>query len=326
MQTNIKTIEKLVPVLETVVTKVKNCRLPLDISKFRNEYSFKSGIFTFSSEKVMKNETVSKAPTAVLYMFPTAAACVGAGSCRDLCLNTAGVPMYLKNKIACRLRRDKAFREQTNIFVRNLVIESLKFYRKNASWDRCGLRLNGTSDFPWFAIPCTITQEDSDYCMKAFNIRIEAKRHKSVLEAILFSHDNYLEQLVKEKCKAYDYTKNVLFEQYLDYIDYLDYHLSLSHGSKFDTFSLSKKLGKNYLAAVQATRKSDLPKFIKYNGEIFETFDADTTDFRYDDKSDKMRIGLLRIKRTPNQTQEKLDKFCIKYETVKPEQVWQAVK
>ena len=59
-----------------------------------------------------------------------------------------------------------------------------------------------------------------------------------------------------------------------------------------------------------------MPKLIKVDGKIYETFDSDKTDFRPLDKNDKTRIGLLRYKRTPNDNQELINKFCLKFEII----------
>ena len=40
-------------------------------------------------------------------------------------------------------------------------------------------------------------------------------------------------------------------------------------------------------------------------------FDADKTDFRPLDSNDKTYIAGLRIKRTPNQTKEQRQEFCL---------------
>ena len=315
MQTTVK--NSLKTVNDSILTSVKACRKPKDLAEFSKLWDFNStNTYTATSPKVIKNELVSLAPTLVLYMYPTKQACPAAGTCRQLCLNTAGNPMYLKGKLACRVRRNKAFLNDANRFTRNLVLEAYRFYRKHANWDKLGLRLNGVSDWQWFKIAVTITQADSDYFLKAFNIYIKPKRYQSVLEAILFGHDNYLEQNIIDKMVCYDYTKRIDFTDNLEYISKLKYHLSLSHGSKFDTLELAEKLGLNYLAAYKPIKGQPMPKLIKYRGKIYETFNAEKTDYRPLDKSDKTRIGLLPIKRTPNSTPELEDLFCIKFEIV----------
>ena len=315
MQTAIKSSLKTVN--DSILTSVKACRKPKDLAEFSKLWNLdSSNTYTATSPKVIKNELVSMAPTLVLFMFPTQQACPAAGTCRKLCLNTAGNPAYLKGKLACRVRRNKAFLNDANRFTRNLVLEAYRFYRKHANWDKLGLRLNGVSDWQWFKIAVTITQADSDYFLKAFNIYIKPKRYQSVLEAILYGHDNYLEQNISQKMICYDYTKRIDFVDSLEYINKLNYHLSLSHGSKFDTLELAEKLGLNYLAAYKPIKGQPMPKLIKYRGKIYETFNAEKTDYRPLDKSDKTRIGLLPYKRTPYDTKELIDAFCIQFEII----------
>lgn len=317
LMTQTSTRQTLNTVNETLLTSVKACRKPEDLAEFSKLWKLNStNTYTATSPKVIKNELVSMAPTLVLYMYPTKQACPAAGTCRQLCLNTAGNPAYLKGKLACRVRRNKAFLNDAGRFTRNLVLEAYRFYRKHANWDKLGLRLNGVSDWQWFKIAVTITQADSDYFLKAFNIYIQPKRYQSILEAILSGHDNYLEQNISQKMVCYDYTKRVDFVDSLEYINKINYHLSLSHGSKFDTLETAEKLGLNYLAAYKPIKGQPMPKLIKYRGKIYETFNAEKTDYRPLDKNDKTRIGLLPIKRTPNSTPELEEEFCLKFEII----------
>ena len=104
-------------------------QLATDLKEFRNQWNLKSNnTFTYTSPKILKNEKVLNIPTVVLYLKPTAKACPAAGSCRSMCLNLAGNPAYLNNKLKCRSRRDLAFRTNENLFLRNLVIELFRFY------------------------------------------------------------------------------------------------------------------------------------------------------------------------------------------------------
>ena len=68
-----------------------------------------SNFFTFTNPKVLKNDKVSDIPTAILMLMNTPKACPSAGSCRSVCLITSGNPIYLDNKIKCRIRRNNAF-------------------------------------------------------------------------------------------------------------------------------------------------------------------------------------------------------------------------
>ena len=123
-------------------------QLSNDLRQFKQANKLNpSNVLTLTNPKVLKSESI--APTAVLHLLPTKAACPAAGTCALVCLNTAGNPAYLKGKLACRARRDKAFRTSPNLFLRLLTIEVLRFYSKNSTNELLGLRLNGTSDIDW---------------------------------------------------------------------------------------------------------------------------------------------------------------------------------
>ena len=87
--------------------------------------------------------------------------------------------------------------------------------------------------------------------------------------------------------------------------------MTLSHGSKFDTLTKALELKLNYAAAFDLKKSQELPEYIILNGIKIYIFDADKTDFRPLDKSDRTYIAGLRIKRTPNQTEEMRKAFCI---------------
>ena len=286
-------------------------QLSNDLREFRNKWNLKSSnTFTFTSPKVMKNLEVSNAPTLVLYLLPTSKACPAAGTCRKICLNTAGNPVYLDNKLKCRKRRNDAFMQDFNLFLRNLVLETIRFYSKNRDYEKLGLRLNGTSDYAWENVPVTITSKDSEYLLKQFNVFIEPIRYSSILEAILKGLDTKLNQSINTKLIAYDYTKRI-DRDWEKCRNKLNYHLTLSHGSKFDTLSKALELKLNYAAAFDLKKSELFPEYIKINGRKIYIFDADKTDFRPLDNNDKTYIAGLRMKRTPNQTKEDRKQFCI---------------
>ena len=286
-------------------------QLSKDLKEFRNKWNLKTNnTFTLTSPKVMKNLTVSNAPTLVLYLLPTSKACPAAGTCRKICLNTAGNPAYLNNKLKCRQRRNNAFMQDFNLFLRNLVLETIRFYSKNRDYEKLGLRLNGTSDYAWENVPVTITSNDSDYLLKQFGVYIEPIRYTSILEAILKGLDTKLNQSINTKLIAYDYTKRI-DRDWEKCRNKLNYHLTLSHGSKFDTLSKALELKLNYAAAFDLKKSELFPEYIELKGKKIYIFDADKTDFRPLDNNDKTYIAGLRMKRTPNQTKEDRKQFCI---------------
>ena len=178
-------------------------QLASDLKEFRNKWNLKSNnTFTYTSPKILKNEKVLNIPTVVLYLKPTAKACPAAGSCRSMCLNLAGNPAYLNNKLKCRSRRDIAFRTSENLFLRNLVIELFRFYSKNRSFKTLGCRLNGVSDHNWLEIPVTITSDDTLYISNKFDIWVESKTYSNIFELVRDSKDikvNYYKSSISNK-------------------------------------------------------------------------------------------------------------------------------
>ena len=286
-------------------------QLSNDLKEFRNKWNLKSNnTFTYTSPKILKNEKVLNIPTVVLYLKPTAKACPAAGSCRSMCLNLAGNPAYLNNKLKCRSRRDLAFRTDENLFLRNLVIELFRFYSKNRSFKTLGCRLNGVSDHNWMSIPINLTFEDSHYLKTKFNINVASHiNYSNIFDLIQLSYDNELKRPVKEKLKFYDYSKRIDLD--FNLAKKLNYHLTLSAGSLFDTLGTAIKYKLNYAGVLNVKRNAVLPSHIEINGIKFPVIDGDITDWRIGDNNDTTNIVGLRVKRTPNQTEEMRKAFCI---------------
>ena len=200
-----------------------------------------SNFFTFTNPKVLKNEKVSEIPTAILMLMNTPKACPSAGTCREVCLITSGNPIYLDNKIKCRIRRNNAFMSDYSIFLRYLVVNCFRHYAKHRGTDKVGFRLNGVSDYAWEDFSVKLTAEDTDYIKKAFNIYIEPIRYGSVIEAVQKAIDLNDNKLLKNSVQFYDYSKRI--DRDFKKIKALNYHITLSHGSKEDTFSKALELG-----------------------------------------------------------------------------------
>ena len=162
-----------------------------------------SNFFTFTNPKVLKNEKISEIPTAVLMLMNTPKACPAAGSCREVCLITSGNPIYLDNKIKCRIRRNKAFMTDYSIFLRYLVVNCFRHYSKNRTAEKVAYRLNGVSDYAFEDLSVNLTSEDTDYIQKAFNIYIEPIRYGSVIEAVQKAIDLNDNSLVKNSVQFY---------------------------------------------------------------------------------------------------------------------------
>ena len=283
-------------------------QLSNDLRQFKQAFKLNpSNVLTLTNPKVLKSDSI--APTAVLHLLPTRQACPAAGTCALVCLNTAGNPAYLKGKLACRARRDKAFRESPNLFLRLLTIEVLRFYSKNRDNDLLGLRLNGTSDYHWENIAVNITESDSKYVLKHFNINLNCGRYDSILLAILNAYDYNKESRVGDTLHAYDYTKRT--DRDFQKCHNMGYHLTLSHGSKFNTLQAALENKLNYAAAFDIGRNKPLPETITINGVTFKILDGDLSDWRIGDKNGETYIIGLRFKRVPNMTEELKRSFCI---------------
>jgi hypothetical protein len=283
-------------------------QLSNDLRQFKQAFKLNpSNVLTLTNPKVLKSESI--APTAVLHLLPTKAACPAAGTCALVCLNTAGNPAYLKGKLACRARRDKAFRTSPNLFLRLLTIEVLRFYSKNSTNELLGLRLNGTSDYHWENIAVNITETDSRYILKTFNINLNSGRYDSILLAILNAFDYNKEARVGDTLHAYDYTKRT--DRDFQVCHNMGYHLTLSHGSKFNTLQAALENKLNYAAAFDIGRNKPLPETVTIDGVIFPVLDGDKTDWRIGDREGQTHIVGLRFKRVPNMTEELKKSFCI---------------
>ena len=275
--------------------------IPADIRQVRTQYGFNSSnVLTLTNPKVLKSEIV--APTAVLHLAPKyRGSCPAAGSCASLCLNTAGNPAYLKGKLLRRRLRSDAFADHPAAFTRLLVLEVCRFVSK--LWKLqpvIGLRLNGTSDFLWERVPVEICQDLADYCQAQFGLSLPVGRFSSLLEPLVAAIPNL---------RPYDYSKRT--DRDWKAAARLGYHLTLSHGSTSDTFGAAVSHGLNYAAAIDLPRGAALPETVRINGEQFATLDGDTTDWRPGDASGQTHVVLLRIKRTPGQTEEQRRAFCI---------------
>jgi len=268
-----------------------------------------SNFFTFTNPKVLKNDKISNIPTAILMLMNTPKACPSAGSCRSVCLITSGNPIYLDNKIKCRIRRNNAFMSDYSIFLRYLVVNCFRHYAKNRTADKVGFRLNGVSDYAWEDFSVKLTAEDTDYIKKAFNIYIEPIRYGSVIEAVQKAIDLNDNKLIRNSVQFYDYSKRI--DRDFKKIKALNYHITLSHGSKHDTFKKALELGLNYAAAFNLKKSQDLPKNFTYKGIKLNVIDGDITDYRPLDNNNKTNIVGLHFKIVVNKDNAKKLDFCI---------------
>ncbi len=281
-----------------------------DMKNFSKKHNLTySNFFTFTNPKVEKNTKISNVPTAILMLLNTAKACPAAGSCRKVCLITSGNPVYKENKMKCRLRRNNAFMNDYSMFLRYLVINSFRHYSKNRNFETIGFRFNGISDYKWESIAVKLEKSDSDYILKAFNIYIEPIRYNSIIDCIQSGLDLTLNQSTSKKIQCYDYTKRIDRDWKL--AKKLNYHLTLSHGSKFDTFTKSLELGLNYAAAFNLKKTQELPKKFTYRGKELTVIDGDITDARFTDINTDTHIIGLRFKIVENKNNKDKLAFCI---------------
>tara|TARA_B100001057_G_C22715435_1_gene897523 strand:+ start:204 stop:1076 length:873 start_codon:yes stop_codon:yes gene_type:complete len=282
-----------------------------DMKNFSKKHNLTySNFFTIGSNpKIEKNTKISNVPTAILMLLNTAKACPAAGSCRKVCLITSGNPIYKENKMKCRLRRNNAFMNDYSMFLRYLVINSFMHYSKNRNFETIGYRFNGISDYKWESIAVKLEKSDCDYILKAFNIYIEPIRYDSIIECIQSGLDITLNQSTSKKIQCYDYSKRI--DRDYKKAKKLNYHLTLSHGSKFDTFTKSIELGLNYAAAFNLKKSQSLPTKFEYRGKVLTVIDGDLTDARFTDINTETHIIGLRFKIVENKNNKDKLAFCI---------------
>jgi hypothetical protein len=277
-------------------------RIPASISALRKKYGFNTtNVFTTTNPKTEKNGKVSDQPTIVLHLEPvTFGACLAAGSCAALCLNKAGNPLYMENKLSRRQKRSHAFHYHREAFLQLMVLEAARQRSKGY----VGARNNGTSDYDWERI----VVELSDELIKLIR--------KFVPSFCITDPGNYTIVAVMTAMgfKLYDYTKRVDRDWTLAAA--YGYHLTLSWGGKHDAqiFDVAAEHKLNIAAPVYGVKRSKpVPDSITApNGETYDTIDGDVTDWRRDDGwTGKPRIVALRLKRTPGQTERLARAFCI---------------
>ena len=275
-------------------------KLPASLRELRKTYGFtSSNLYTTTNPKTSKNDKVSSQPTIVFHLEPiTFSVCPAAGSCAALCLNKAGNPLYMENKLSRRQKRSHAFQHHREDFLQLMILEAARQWSKGYK----GVRLNGTSDVAWEKEKVTVTPELSRFVHLSFGVYLPAQEYSMISAMVLMGF------------QPYDYTKRI--DRDFDKARFLGYHLTLSWGGKHDDqiFNLAKRYGLNVAAPVYGIKKSKpVPETIKApNGEKYETIDGDVTDWRRDDGySGSPRIVALRLKRTPDQTERKARAFCI---------------
>ena len=277
-------------------------RLPASLSAFRKQWTLNaSNVLTLTNPKALKSAKLIDAPTAVLHLMPNHLTCPAAGSCAALCLNRAGNPAYLKGKLKARARRTNAFFNDRDLFMQNLLVEIVRFADKHKENQLRGVRLNGTSDIKWESEPLTVTGELSLYLQRNFKVLILPGKYRNIMATCKF---------INQSLQFYDYTKRT--DRDLDVCMMDDYHLTVSHGSRFDIVDYAIKNNLNIAAPIQNIKRSQaLPQNITLNGQSFPVVDGDITDWRVSDPDNAVHVVGLRLKRVPGMTQTQIDSFCL---------------
>ena len=154
-----------------------------------------------------------------------------------------------------------------------------------------------------------LTDYDSKYILQNFDIAIPAFKYTNIFELFNNAYDCFKSQQVSKIFSFYDYSKHVHLN--FEYAKRLGYHLTLSAGSKYNTLETCIKHNLNYAGVFNIKRNAPIPKFVTINGRKFPTIDGDLTDWRIGDKNNTTHVIVLRVKRTPNQTEEMRKAFCI---------------
>jgi hypothetical protein len=272
-------------------------RIPANLADLRKLYGFTTtNVYTTTNPKTLKNGKVSDRPTIVLHLEPvTFGACPAAGSCAALCLNKAGNPVYLNNKLSRRQKRSHAYHYHRNDFLQLMMLEAARQRSKGY----VGARNNGTSDHDWERVSVELGA-DLIRLITGFvpEFRIQMPGNYTVI-AVMSAMGFEL----------YDYTKRIDRDWTLAAA--FGYHLTLSWGGRHDAtiFEVASEHRLNVAAPVYGVRKSQaLPATIKG----YQVIDGDVTDWRRDDGWDgQPQIVGLRLKRTPDQTEAKARAFCI---------------
>jgi hypothetical protein len=277
-------------------------RIPANLAELRKLYGFTTtNVYTTTNPKTLKNGKVSDRPTIVLHLEPvTFGACPAAGTCAALCLNKAGNPLYLENKLSRRQKRSHAFHYHPEAFLQLMVLEAARQRSKGY----VGARNNGTSDHDWERVMVKLTA-DLISLITGFvpSFRITEPGNYTVIAV-----------MTAMGFELYDYTKRIDRDWTLAAAH--GYHLTLSWGGKHDdvVFDVAAENRLNVAAPVYGIKRSaPVPETITApTGRTYATVDGDVTDWRRDDGYDgSPRIIALRLKRTPGQTEAKARAFCI---------------
>ena len=312
--------------------KVKSKRWSKDHKNLSTIYSLNTSNFLTigSNPKLEKSGKILDIPTAGLCLMPTKEACpMRTNACSRLCLFSSGNPVHMPNKLKCRSRRYNAYSNLMTrpIFLRRLVIEVLRFYRKNDNKDLLAFRSNVVSDIAFENQPVTITDSDSLFILECFGINLNPSKYGSIFEALNSSYDYLKESFINQRLKFYDYTKlaNGHYRRDYDLCKKLGVHLTLSYGGieqfkqweslgiKENIFEHAKRYGLNVACGWNSSEYGkEYPELLEILGKSYKVTTGDATDARFLDAAESMPlIIMLLIKRTIGQTEAMRKAFCI---------------
>ena len=235
----------------------------------------------------------------------------------------------MPNKLKCRSRRYNAYSNLMTrpIFLRRLVIEVLRFYRKNDNKELLAFRSNVVSDIAFESQPVTITDSDSLFILECFGINLNKGTYGSIYHALNSSYDYLKESFINQRLKFYDYTKlaNGLYGRNYATCKKVGLHLTLSYGGieqfkqwqdlgiSENIFNHAAKYGLNIAAGWNSSEYGkEYPELLEILGKSYKTTTGDATDARFLDAVESMPIIImLLIKRTIGQTEAMRKDFCI---------------
>tara|TARA_Y100001938_G_scaffold68036_1_gene94402 strand:+ start:404 stop:1408 length:1005 start_codon:yes stop_codon:yes gene_type:complete len=312
--------------------KVKSKRWSKDHKNLSTIYGLNTSNFLTigSNPKLEKSGKILDIPTAGLCLMPTTDSCpMRTAACAGLCLFSSGNPVHMPNKIKCRSRRYNAYSNLMTrpIFLRRLIIEVLRFYRKNDNKNLLAFRSNVVSDIAFETQPVTITDSDSLFILECFGINLNPSKYGSIYHALNSAYDYLKESFISERLRMYDYTKlaNGLYGRNYETCKEVGLHLTLSYGGieqfkqwedlgiKENIFDHAKRYGLNIAAGWNSSEYGkEYPELLEILGKQYKVTTGDATDARFLDAAESMPIIImLLIKRTIGQTEAMRKAFCI---------------
>ena len=312
--------------------KVKSKKWAQDHKILSTAYSLNTSNFLTigSNPKLEKSGKILDIPTAGLCLMPTSDSCpMRTKACAGLCLFSSGNPVHMPNKIKCRSRRYNAYSNLMTrpIFLRRLVIEVLRFYRKNDNKNLLAFRSNVVSDIAFETQPVTITDSDSLFILECFGINLNIGTYGSIYHALNSAYDYLKESFISERLRMYDYTKlaNGLYGRNYEICKEVGLHLTLSYGGieqfkqwqdlgiSENIFDHAAKYGLNVAAGWNSSEYGkEYPELLEILGKSYKVTTGDATDARFLDAVENMPIIImLLIKRTIGQTEKMRKAFCI---------------